>query len=657
MALPDERKHDLAAIAILVAILTILFSDILLFGRCLATRDLSAAAFPQRRIVETSWRAGAVPHWTHLIAGGQPVAANPGFQTFYPIRLLTLLIPSAHLGFHLEILLHFYLAAIGLFVLLRSMNVTRRSSLAAALALALGGLLPSLSNLPLLLSVAWLPWILFYARRFYATRDLRHFAVTSLLLGVLLLAGEPSVILQAGALVVAFAFYDRRPDTRTLALAVLICVVASLVAAVQIAPALDFDRGRNPGFTYGEVTKWSLHPLRLIELVWAPAVDPGRFVFSFYPGLLIGIAIVYGFVTRVRTWRFTAVVATLSLLAALGSYGPVFPLLYRLGIRGVRYPEKFFLAGWLVLVIFAAIALDELARRFRPLSIAAIVAVVMLVDLVPRLPGVMKREAPGYYDPPPIARSLAPSARIFNDAAWQWVYDPRLSRTSLEAMRTIARNAMFEQRPAAFGIQSVLEDDVNRTHLPHTAQFADAFWRIRRQAIDKRDWLLSLAGVTDVLVATPEKLKDARSEFEIEPVAAIPQGNTRYSFAREILTARSGDELVAAVLNRTTPPGIGAGGRVVDALEGPNFVQLQVEASGDGLLVLAITRHEYWRATIDGRDVPILPANLAFQAVRVPAGRHRVVMRYRNPVVVWSGAVSLIAAAALIWFAARPRSR
>jgi uncharacterized membrane protein YfhO len=49
-----------------------------------------------------------------------------------------------------------------------------------------------------------------------------------------------------------------------------------------------------------------------------------------------------------------------------------------------------------------------------------------------------------------------------------------------------------------------------------------------------------------------------------------------------------------------------------------------VDAPADGYLVLNDPYHPWWRASVDGRDAPILRANVLFRAVPVPAGRHRV---------------------------------
>ena len=38
-----------------------------------------------------------------------------------------------------------------------------------------------------------------------------------------------------------------------------------------------------------------------------------------------------------------------------------------------------------------------------------------------------------------------------------------------------------------------------------------------------------------------------------------------------------------------------------------------------------------WRAAVDGNEVPVVRAFYALQAVPVPAGEHRVELRYRSP--------------------------
>jgi uncharacterized membrane protein YfhO len=61
--------------------------------------------------------------------------------------------------------------------------------------------------------------------------------------------------------------------------------------------------------------------------------------------------------------------------------------------------------------------------------------------------------------------------------------------------------------------------------------------------------------------------------------------------------------------------------------------------------VLTDTFDEGWSARVDGRDVAVQRANVAFRAVPAPAGRHRVELRYWPP---WLGTGLLVALVTLI---------
>jgi hypothetical protein len=56
---------------------------------------------------------------------------------------------------------------------------------------------------------------------------------------------------------------------------------------------------------------------------------------------------------------------------------------------------------------------------------------------------------------------------------------------------------------------------------------------------------------------------------------------------------------------------------------------LDVDAEAPAWIVVSQTFWRGWKAEIDGNRAPLRHANLAFLGLRVPAGRHRVVLRYR----------------------------
>jgi uncharacterized membrane protein YfhO len=58
-------------------------------------------------------------------------------------------------------------------------------------------------------------------------------------------------------------------------------------------------------------------------------------------------------------------------------------------------------------------------------------------------------------------------------------------------------------------------------------------------------------------------------------------------------------------------------------------VELEAEMEGAGHVLMLDAWDPGWRASVDGEPVPMLRADVAFRAVQVPAGRHRVSLVYR----------------------------
>jgi len=77
-------------------------------------------------------------------------------------------------------------------------------------------------------------------------------------------------------------------------------------------------------------------------------------------------------------------------------------------------------------------------------------------------------------------------------------------------------------------------------------------------------------------------------------------------------------------------------------------VTLEVEASESALIVIGQTFHHNWRAFVDGQSTQLWRANHAFQALEVPAGRHRVVLVYRDWLFYCGATVSLATLLCLI---------
>ena len=77
----------------------------------------------------------------------------------------------------------------------------------------------------------------------------------------------------------------------------------------------------------------------------------------------------------------------------------------------------------------------------------------------------------------------------------------------------------------------------------------------------------------------------------------------------------------------------------------PGALAIQVETPTAAFLVLSEWGYPGWQATLDGQRVPLHPANYAFQAVWVPAGRHELAVQYAAP---WEKQGMLLSLASLV---------
>jgi hypothetical protein len=757
------RLSDLSAAAVLAATVTLFFADILFAGLNLYIRDIQRFYYPYRAAIAAALRSGELPFWNHLASGGQPLAANPVYELFYPPQWLVAF-GDLRTMVHLEVVLHYPVAAVGFFLLARSLGCRRWVAMLAAFSFALSGLMLSFGSFfPFLFSMTWLPWIAFFFHRWATRAGAYRLALSAICLGLLLLAADVAMIIQAGALLAGYAamiaWKERR--LKPLGAALIVIALAVLIGAVQIFPALDHqhDSGRGVPLGIDSATTWSMPPLRPLEMIWptlfgAPSEyaqffwgvnrsypkEQLPFFLNIYPGLLVMIVVITGFGRRIRGTPFVAAVAVAGYLLAIGRFAPLFPLMYRAGFRSIRYPEKFFVSSIFVLAIFAAIAAEEavrdrafrrsaaivagtitlitaaisvvtflpnfdplfatfwrlaavdpdLASRFRsgmltslaiasiatfvlaaerlsPALRATIVALVVFVDIGIRVDRVMPRITADYYTPPPAARLLANEpqpVRIYSHADWQRRAFPQ-PPLPIGIRPWILRNGLLPHAEKVWGFEDIGDFDPDKTKLLPTIEFDSLLDQVRRTRPDRMPLLLAMGGVTHVSTLVPmdpRVIDDPRRFDQIAPVTFTRiRNNGRFYFARQLIL----DDASRVILSNArlpidvafTPKAFTpAAGRVDRVSETPNRIELEVESAGRGFLVLAITPHKYWRATIDGRPAILVPANVGFQGLVVDAGRHRIVMQYRNPIVIVSGWISIIAFSAVTVFALRSRA-
>lgn len=771
------RRNDVIALLLLFGIITLLFFDVLALGNVFFVRDIALYHYPMKHVVREAMLSGEFPYWNPLPLAGQPLAANPAYELFYPPQWLILL-PDYQLGFHLHILLHLYLAAMGMYLLLRRLECSPISAFFGAFSFALGGPLLSVTNLlPFLFTLAWLPWILFFAEGWRRRGRRLQLVLLAAALAMQVLVGEPVVMLQTWALLTAWMLWHRAEATpflvhaRTIvAPAVAAIPVAILLGAVQFLPALDHaqDSVRSIPLEWYAVQQFSFPPVRVLEFfysyfagsvgdvgtfyygtkLYSPPTGP--FVLSIYCGMLVAVLVVAGALSPGRDRKFVALWSAASFLAAIGAHTPLLRVLFDSGLlTRVRYMEKFVLSVTFLFVVFASVQLERLLRgddilRRRAARVAAVVTGLaglvaltswtplwpslvarvwsipqagdvqtvahlarnqwwwmslkgvaatlllafalrrsrrvalafalcfLLIDIAPLTNELAPRMTEEIYQPPQTLTALrgeSRGGRIFNEAAMKLTV-PNSIRVLPTQRIWVTVNGVFPLLSQMWKLPTAMEYDFDETSLMPTRAFFVAMEQLK-SASDPAfpAAFMQMSGVTLQLKGVDEQraLDAGRGAIEkiipFESHRAAP--TARYYFAARTVPTPDLNAFVSvlrghALVGRTAfVPLTGlpvARGRVLRVREEWNRFELSTETTGAGLLVAAVTRHKYWRATVDGSETQIFPVNIAYQGIVVPPGRHVVEFRYRNPLIALGAAISALTALVLLAFAWSDRS-
>jgi hypothetical protein len=317
--------------------------------------------------------------------------------------------------------------------------------------------------------------------------------------------------------------------------------------------------------------------------------------------------------------------------------------------------------------LFALLGRVRSVRRWTVVLIAA-----SFLDLAIGFRAVTPSIGSEFYEEPPAASGLAGSRdewRVFPLADWyestgRSPNGSRFSETGAGTYWTV-RNGMAPMLLSAWGFRQVLEIDFDRTALLPTTRMTEALWEIRNEVGDERDATLMAMGSARYRTYFRDaqtELARAGSVRNALPVAFVETTtNPMYWIPTRIEEVRGRNGFVARMLASDPGPGTAlvetepfepARCEVLSVRETANDARIEVDCQGRSLLVANVTPHRYWNATRDGRSVPIVTANLAYSGIELEAGRQVVEMRYRNPVVAWSGiatAMTLVVLAILGW--------
>ena len=623
-----------AGLGATAAAMLVLFS----FDHPFALRlDNKLVLFPMTLEAWRKWTTGILPAWSTGLWSGYPLLADPDTAAFYlPYVPGFALTREPHLrAFDVAAALHLGILVAGTVRLVATLGVgTAGIALAALLALTSAQASFFVATfLQGLAAFAWWPWVILAAERL--ARDDR--AGPGIVLGSAALAaqvfgGYPEFAVYSGVLAAIWllaAGGGRRFSVRLARLAGL-AIAAILVAGPQLLPtvlALPESRRGTPlsleEATLDRVAVWPLGPL----------LDPRHDGRAAFLGMATLVLAIVGATSRRRRAGLLAVVTIVALALSLGPATPLYGWLHALPVFGhFRSATKFLCVVELTVGCLAAAGLDRLFGGRRRAVVAG--ALLGLLALGEHAVYAQRRVALYAKVPPheePLARLLDALAA---DVA------PLAAAPGAGPSRRVwiaAPDFAFGNLGMVFGLESLRGGIIA---LPSERQLR----LLSVPPFSKAS--LELFGVGLLYLpfrACPETALDWLTLPRPSGCVLMPEAPPpRYTLVHAVRPVPTYEEMDRSVRERPFGPvpvlapahAVGARtarGRVAVSEYRAGAVALDVEAAGDGLLLIRESGRRGWTARIDGVSAPIYPAAGFFFAVPVPSGTHTVHLTFRPP--------------------------
>ncbi|MEP3477958.1 MAG: hypothetical protein ABJZ55_01805 [Fuerstiella sp.] len=259
----DIRSRDWIVASIVSAVLVVIVWWPLVNGAGLVGGDIYPYFFPQKQVVAESFANGSIPLWHHRTGLGYPLHAESQAAVFYPTTQILYRLVDIHSAYHCNLLLHYWLAFIFSWRLLRCYRIGMWPALFGAMIFIYGWFPARVSLEWSIIGGVYFPLCLWQTEEFIRRPSARRISLLSICLGLHLLAGHFALafITQLSCLLYAAVRSwqigrannenEQQADsrigpmntmTRNSAAVVASIGIALLLAAVQLLPTLELKR-------------------------------------------------------------------------------------------------------------------------------------------------------------------------------------------------------------------------------------------------------------------------------------------------------------------------------------------------------------------------------------------------------------------------------
>lgn len=631
-------------------------------------------------------RFGELPMWNPYSQFGTPFVGNPQSSTLYPPNWI-FWVGNTQRTISWVIVAHHLWAAAGIYFLCRRFDLDK---LAAAGGFACSVAAPFLAaqsaegHFNQICVVAWIPWAFLAYENFRAGKT-GSCLLMALVIAMSFLAGHAQEVYYLVLVLSGFVVVDMLQrlrgnveGTRSSLLSgwILVgCLVLGFVAAdlLQIfiytqnavrSGGIDLAQG-------GIGMRWS----NLAQLFYPWALGgpddyspEGMFFWESicYFGVLPLLLALLGIIRNGHRYPVPryAVLLVLTLLFALGSAGPLFPVLHRVvpGLSFFRVPSRALFFSSFVVAFLAAFGVDVILKMLRSRSsgwanrslrpVATVVMLACSVELAFFANQLFRTIPPeSFRNENPVAALIDNEDRLTRIMARQDLISDREAWTyglhKVQAYEPVPLTAAVVAIDAATDEENIAEQtlgfvdlDLSKLNKPAVDMLGVRYAAVGPQAATTIEgWeLISRGNLREhvtVRGATPRN----QGYLLFENQSPLP----RAYVVGEAKTIASGQDHVAALSSIDPRTTVLLEQDVLGTQARSDFqpariveyssrrVAVEVELERPGYLVLTDTYYPGWSATDNGRPTEVLRANVAFRGVALQPGQHRVEFSYQPP--------------------------
>ena len=424
---PRIGPAGLAAI-VYALVVAIAFHAIVFGGLTFVSPDTTAPLGFVRVGEESLWKHGVYPLWNPYVFAGMPSFASGAYNPLiyppdWPVALVQKVLPLPDVSW---MLLYYFLAGLGTFLLARHWGASTAGALVAGLAFMIT---PNLiangahGHGSQLVNEAYLPWMLWITSRLWRDGKAMDAAILALLVGFQLLRGHVQIAYYAWLAIGLLSLFEfarwagkpggvREAGKRLAWLGVALGLGFALSAFFAL-PIREYAQhsirglGEGGGLKYDYATGWSFSPVETLTFLVPGALGFGvptywgTMPFTDFPNYM-GLAILALAFLAVAAGKrafhvaFLLVLGTFALLVSFGKHSAFYDFLF----HSLPYFNKFRVPVMILVVLQLAVALlagfgltaiddatrDDRSRRrlFRwVLGVTVAVALLWITGIVP----------------------------------------------------------------------------------------------------------------------------------------------------------------------------------------------------------------------------------------------------------------------------------